>query len=91
MGRRYRRMYDQNPWPSLALKEEFSNGRSLNQKLKMKICKLGDVYKQTSLLKRITDGGLGPKPQLLDNFFAIFWKKAILMPLDHILHVFRTI
>ena len=62
LGQRYRRMYDQKPWPGLALNEEFSKGKSLNQKLKMKICKLGDVCKQTSLFKRITDGGLGPKP-----------------------------
>ena len=34
----------------------------------MKIYQLGDMCKQTSLLKRITDGGLGPKPQLLGNF-----------------------
>ena len=88
VGQRYRRMYDQKPWPGLALNEEFSKGRSLNQKLKVKICKLGDVCKQNSLLKRITDEGLGPKPQLLGNFFE---KKAILMPLDHVSHVFRTI
>ena len=43
----------------------------------MKICKLGDMCKQTSLLQRITDGSLGPKPQLLGNFFAIFWKKKL--------------
>ena len=77
MGQRYRRMYDQKPWPGLALNEEFSKGRNLNQKLKMKICKLGAVCKQTSLLKRITDGGLGPKPQLLGNFFAIFLEKKL--------------
>ena len=51
------------------------------QKLKMKICKLGDVCKQTSLLKRITVGGLGPKLQLLCK---ILGKKAILKPLGHI-------
>ena len=86
-------MYDQKPWPGLALNEEFSKGRALkNQKLKMKKCKLVDVCKQTSLLKRITDGGLGPKPQLLGNFFTIFWKKnSFLMKFHHISHVFRTI
>ena len=84
-------MGDQKPWPGLALNEEFSKDRSLNQKLKMKIYKLGDVCKQTSVLKRITDGGLGPKPQLLGIFLQFFGKKAILMPLDHISHVFRTI
>ena len=42
----------------------------------MKICKLGDVCKQTSLLIHITDGGLGPQPQLLCNFFCNFWKKS---------------
>ena len=90
-GQRYRRMYDQKPWPGLALNEEFSKGRALKPKV-MKIRKLGDVCKQTSLLKRIPDGGLGPKPQLLGNFFCNFLeKKAILMPLDYISHVFRTV
>ena len=42
----------------------------------MKIRKLGDVCKQISLLKRITDEGLGPKPQLLENFLEFFWKKS---------------
>ena len=50
------------------LTKSFQKGERLNQKFKMKMCKLGDVCKQTSLLKRITDGGLGPKPQLLCNF-----------------------
>ena len=73
------------------LTKSFQKGEHLNQKLKMKICKLGDMCKQTSLLKHITDGGLGPKLQLLGNFFAIFWKKAILLPLDHISYVFSAI
>ena len=73
------------------LTKSFQKGERLNQKLKLKICKLGNVCKQTSLLKRITDGGLGPKSQLLGNFLQFFGKKAILMPLNHILHVFRTI
>ena len=55
VGQRYRRMYDQKPWPCLALNEEFSKGRAL--KPKVKNVKLGDVCKQTSLLKHITDGG----------------------------------
>ena len=58
------------------LTKSFQKGERLNQKLKMKIRKLGDVCKQTSLLKGITDGGLGPKSQLLGNVFAIFWKKS---------------
>ena len=73
------------------LTKSFQKGERLNQKLKMKISKLIDVCKQTCLLKRITDGGLGTQPQLLGNVFAIFWKKAISMPKDHISHVFRTI
>ena len=68
--------------------KSFRKEERLIQKLNIKICKLGDVCKKTSLLKRFTDGGLGPKPQLLGNFFG---KKTILMPLDHILHVFRGI
>ena len=74
MGQRYRRMYDQKPWPGLALNEEFSKGRALKPNI-MKICKLEDVCKQTSVLKRITDGGLGPKPQLRGNFFLQFFEK----------------
>ena len=34
MGQRYRRMYDQKPWPGLALNEEFSKGRALKPKVK---------------------------------------------------------
>ena len=76
VGQRYRRTYDQKPWPGLALNEEFLKGERLNQKLKIKIFELGDVCKQTSLLKRIADRGLGPKPQLLGNCFTIFGKKS---------------
>ena len=42
----------------------------------MNIYKSGDVCKQTSLLKRIKDGGLVLKPQLLGYFFGFFWKKS---------------
>ena len=73
------------------LTKSFQKGERLNQKLKMKICRLGDVCKQTSLLKRVTDGGWGRSPSCLAIFFHFFGKKAILMPLDHISHVFRTI
>ena len=59
------------------LTKSFQKGERLNQKLKMKICKLGDVCKKTILLKRITERGLWPKPQLRGNVFAIFfWKKS---------------
>ena len=58
------------------LTKSFQKGERLNQKLKMKICKLGNECKKTSVLKRFTDGGLGPKPQLLGNFFAFVWKKS---------------
>ena len=34
----------------------------------------------------------GAKPPAVGRFFVIFWnKKAILMPLNHILQVFRAI
>ena len=37
-------------------------------------------------------GGLGAKLPTAGRFFVIFWEKlAILMPLDHNLHVFTTI
>ena len=62
MGQRHRRMYDLKPCLVWHLTQSFQKGQRLNQKLKMKICNLEGVCKQTSLLKRITDGGLGPKP-----------------------------
>ena len=36
-------------------------------------------------------GGLGAKPPAAGRFFVIFWKKVVLIPLDHIFHVFRAI
>ena len=35
--------------------------------------------------------GLGAKPPAAGRFLWVFWKKAILMPLDHISHVFKAI
>ena len=74
------------------LTESFLKGEGLNQKLQMKISKLGNLRKLTSLFKRITDGELGTKSPVAGRFFGIFFdKKAILMPLDHSSHVFRTV
>ena len=53
------------------LTKSFQKGKRLNPELNIKKCILGDVCKQTSLLKRITDGGLGPKPAAR-QFFCIF-------------------
>ena len=36
-------------------------------------------------------GGLGAKSPAAGRFFVIFEKKAVLTPLDHILHVFKAI
>ena len=36
-------------------------------------------------------GGLGTKPPALGEFCKFLEKKAILIPLDHILHVFTVI
>ena len=66
---------------------------------------MNDVLSKLVQLKPIADGGLrdeppaaggcgglGAKPRDADRFFAMFWgKNAILMPLDHISHVFRAI
>ena len=76
MRQRYRGMKDQKPWPGLA-PESFPKGGGLNQKLQMKISKLGDLCKQTSLLKRITDGNLGIKLPVAGRFFRIFLKKKL--------------
>ena len=45
MGQRYRRMEDQKLRPGLHLTKSFLGGEGLNQKLKMKISKLGEVCK----------------------------------------------
>ena len=71
-GQRYRKMYDQKPWPGLALNEEFSKGRSLNQKLKMKKCKLVDVFKQTSLTQTYHRWRSGVKAPTAWQFFCNF-------------------
>ena len=69
------------------------------------MCNLGNVLKKLVQLERITDGGLraysqspeamgvwGRSPQPLGDFLYNFLKKkAILLPLDHISNVFRTI
>ena len=50
--------------------------------------KAGDASSQLKKLKSITDGGLEAKPPAVGQFFE---KTTILMPLDHILHMFRAI
>ena len=65
---------------------------------------LGDELSELVLLKRITNGDLGAeppaaggygslgvKPQFLYLFFVTFWRKTVLLPLDHISHVFKAI
>ena len=56
--------------------ESFLKGEGLNQKLQMKVSKLGELCKLTSLLKRITDGDLGTKPPVAGRFFGILLKKS---------------
>ena len=53
----------------------------------LKTSNLGDALSEVALLKRISDGGLGAKPQAAQRFLVIFFEKkiAILMPMDHIL------
>ena len=57
------------------LTKSFLKGDGWNQKLQMKISKLGDLCKQSSLFKRITDGYLGTKPPVVGRFFGIKKKK----------------
>ena len=42
----------------------------------------------TQTYHTVTNGGLGAKPQLLDTFLK---KNAILMPLNHIMHVLEPL
>ena len=60
-----------------------------------KKCKLGCVMSKLVCLKCIIDGGLrrlwgsGGEASAAEQFFVFFWEKlAVLMPLDHDLHVF---
>ena len=53
--------------------------------------KLGDVLSKLVQFKRITDEVWGVKSPAAGQFFAFFFEKTfILMPLNHISHVFRT-
>ena len=70
-------MEDQKPWPVFACNQDFAKRRGLEPKMKM--AKLGNVLSKLVQLKSITDG---------INFLK---KIAILMPSDHISHVFRAI
>ena len=82
MGQRYRRMEDQKPWPGLALNREFSKGRGLKPK----------AANENIVYSNVSQTGIWIRSPCR---WAIFWnffeKKAILMPLDHISLVFRTI
>ena len=49
---------------------------------------LGDVLSNLEQLKRVIDKGLRAKPLKMAFFFL---NKAMLMPLDHIPHMFRAI
>ena len=49
------------------------------------------AYSKLVSLKRIKDGGSGASPPAAGQSFEIFWKKAILMSLDHISDVYRAI
>ena len=66
--------------------------------------KAGDALSKLVQVKCTPDGGLeaespvtkgygvwGGKHPAAGRFFVTFWKKTILMPLNHILHVFRAI
>ena len=82
MGQRYRRMEDQKPWPGLALNREFSKGRGLKPK----------VTNENVVYSNVSQRGSGDEaPSRWAIFWNFFEKKAILMPLDHISHVFKTI
>ena len=71
---------------------------------KYKVSDLRDVLGELVQLKRIAHcglgaeplatgvlGGLGAKPSAAGRLFATLWEKIILMPLDHISHMFRAI
>ena len=88
MGRRYRKMEDQKPWPVFLRNQDFAEGRGLTPKVKMS--ELRDELSKLVQLKRITDGGLeaappayggygglGAKPLVAGRFFVILQKKYL--------------
>ena len=70
-------MEDQKPWPGLALNQEFLMGERFNQKLKMKISKLGDECKQTSLTQTYHRRGSGGEAPSRWAIFCKFWEKKL--------------
>ena len=104
MGQRYCKMEDQKPWPGFSRNQEFAEKRGLQPKFK--ISELGDALSKLVLLKRFTNGALKAEPHTKPPeakgvwrrsshrwaIYCIFLKKkSILMPLNHILHVFWAI
>ena len=89
MGLRYRKMEDQRPWPGFSRNQDFAEGRGLTPKVKT--CELGDALSKLMQPKRITDWGLRAKSPAAGRFFVFLFseKIAILMLLNHILHVLR--
>ena len=106
MGQRYRRMEDLKSLP-IGTQPGFYNGRALKriglvEKCKYLIWERVEKACVTQTYHRRGSGGRTPSRRRLwgfegktpssGRFFLIFWKKkAILMPLNHILHVFRAI
>ena len=94
MGQRYRKLEDQKPRPRvLTLNQNFAKGRGLKPKVKQPKCSQRGrrVEKSGATQESIPDRGLRAKPPAARRFFVIFGKKAILVPLNHILHVFKAI
>ena len=76
----------------LALNQDFAIGRGFNlppKGMRNKQTSVSQTYHKRGSKEAM--GGLGAKLPAAGQFFVIFWEKqAILMPLDHNLHVFRT-
>ena len=94
VGQRYRRMEDQKPWPGFSPNQDFAKGRRFKPKSKKCKCLNWGTCsgKQCNSNASQMGGGGGQAPGTGQFFAIFFWpKKAILMPLDHISHVFETI
>ena len=93
MGQRYHRMEDLKSKVVVYchLTKIFVKGEGENQHLKNENVLLRRRVEKASVLKRITNGGLGAEPPAARQFCKFLKKKAILIPLDHISYVFTAI
>ena len=85
-------MEDQKPWPGVGIGTRSRRGLKQIPKvrkcLNWETCLSKDVYCNSNVSQTVV---WRRSPQPLGGFLKFFEKIAILIPLDHISHVFKTI